>query len=106
MQCNQLTRLIKGWFLHVKDETMAPARMMQFVDQHIKECEMCREDPDLHQEIEKIREFILPESKIPKAFRAKNKTPTPEISPVVDTKPKTDPKPEEDKAATDDKKKT
>ena len=106
MQCNQLTRLIKGWFLHVKDETMAPARMMQFVDQHIKECEMCREDPDLHQEIEKIREFILPESKIPKAFRAKNKTPTPEISPVVDTKPKTDPKPEENKAATDDKKKT
>ena len=48
MQCNQLTRLIKGWFLHVKDETMAPARMMQFVDQHIKECEVCREDPDLH----------------------------------------------------------
>jgi len=35
MQCNQLTRLIKGWFLHVKDETMAPARMMQFVDQQI-----------------------------------------------------------------------
>ena len=103
MQCNQLTRLIKGWYLHVQDETMAPARMMQFVDQHIKECEMCREDPDLHQETEKIREFVLPESKIPKAFRAKSKTPTPEISPVVDTESKTDPKPE-DKAAAGDQK--
>jgi len=103
MQCNQLTRLIKGWYLHVQDETMAPARMMQFVDQHIKECELCREDPDLHQEIEKIREFILPQSKIPKAFRAKSKTPTPEISPEVETESKTDPQPE-DKVAADEQK--
>jgi hypothetical protein len=86
MQCKQLIRLTKSWFLHVKDETMAPARMMQFVDDHIKECDICREDPDLHQEIEKIREFILPESKIPKAYRAQNKALTPEISPVEETK--------------------
>jgi hypothetical protein len=85
MQCNQLIRLIKGWFLHVKDETMAPARMMQFIDQHVKECETCREDPELTEELEKIREFVLPESKIPKAYRSQNKTPTPEISPAVDT---------------------
>lgn len=83
MQCNQLIRLTKSWFLHVRDETMAPARMMQFVDDHIKECDVCREDPDLHEEIEKIRKFILPESKIPKAYRAQNKALTPEISPVV-----------------------
>ncbi len=84
MQCNQLTRLIKGWFLHVKEETMAPARMMQFVDQHTKECEVCQEDLDLHQEIEEIRKFILPESKIPKAYRAKTKALTPEISPTAE----------------------
>jgi len=90
MQCNQLIRLTKSWFLHVKNETMAPARMMQFIDDHIKECEVCREDPDLHQEIEKIREFVLPESKIPKAYRAQNKALTPEISPpVVETEPET-----------------
>jgi len=94
MQCNQLIRLIKGWFLHVKDETMAPARMMQFIDQHIKECEICREDSDLPEEIEKIRAFVLPESKIPKAYRAQKKTPTPEISPDTETSspaPKTPP---------------
>ncbi len=81
MQCNQLTRLIKGWFLHVREETMAPARMMQFVDQHIKECEVCQEDSDLPVEIEEIRKFILPESKIPKAYRAKTQALTPDISP-------------------------
>ncbi|RUM33942.1 MAG: hypothetical protein DSY50_07320 [Desulfobulbus sp.] len=100
MQCNQLIRLIKGWFIHVKEETMAPARMMQFVDQHIKECEVCREDPDLHQEIEKIRKFVLPESKIPKAYRAKKEAPTPEISPDVEPEATTASSP--DKAATTD----
>jgi len=94
MQCNQLIRLIKGWFLHVKEETMAPARMMQFVDQHIKECEMCQEDPDLHQEIEEIRKFILPESKIPKAYRTKAEPPTPEISPTVEPEVKSETKPD------------
>ena len=90
MQCNQLIRLIKSWYLNVKNETMAPARMMQFVDEHIKECEVCREDLDLHQEIEKIRAFVLPEAKIPKAFRGQDKTATPEISPDEETNSETD----------------
>ncbi len=85
MQCSQLTRLIKGWYLHVKDETMAPARMMQFVDEHIQSCDTCREDQDLSEEIEKIREFVLPESKIPKAYRAQNAAAAPEISPAEES---------------------
>ena len=84
MQCNQLIRLAKDWYTHVKQETMAPARMMQFIDQHIKDCAICQEDPDLSQEVEKIREHVLPESKLPRALRAPNKTLTPEISPSYD----------------------
>ncbi len=83
---------------------MAPARMMQFIDQHIKECDLCREDPDLQQEIEKIREFILPESKIPKAYRAHAEAPTPEISPAVPSEPT--PAPAKDAAATGEEKPT
>lgn len=82
MECNQLERLIKQWYLNVKEETMAPARMMQFVDNHIKQCPVCRNEPGLRLEIEKIREFVLPESKIPKAVREQNQVPTPEISPT------------------------
>jgi hypothetical protein len=85
MQCEQLIRLTKSWFLHVKAETMAPARMMQFVDDHIKDCDVCREDLDLAEEVEKIRAFILPESKIPKAYRTQHNALTPEISPTVET---------------------
>ncbi|WP_456386970.1 hypothetical protein [Desulfolithobacter sp.] len=90
MQCDQLIRLIKGWYLHVREETMAPARMMQFVDKHVKECDICRFDPDLQHEIEKIREFVVPESKIPKAVRVQQEAPAMEISP------------EEDREVTDD----
>ena len=82
MQCNQLIRLAKDWYTHVKNETMAPARMMQFVDRHVKECEICREDPDLFHEIEKIREHVLPDSKLPRPFRSPNQTLSPEISPT------------------------
>jgi hypothetical protein len=63
---------------------MAPARMMQFIDQHIKDCTICQEDPDLSQEVERIRELVLPESKLPRSFRAPNKSLTPEISPSLD----------------------
>lgn len=80
MQCTQLIRLIKDWYLHVKEETMAPARMMQFTDKHIKHCEICLQDPSLTEEVEKIREFVLPESKIPKSERDDEDEGTPEIS--------------------------
>lgn len=80
MQCNQLIRLIKDWYAHVKDETMAPARMMQFVDQHIRNCTVCQEDIVLTAEIEKIRGFVLPESKIPKAIREQGDDDSPEPS--------------------------
>ena len=99
MQCEQLIRHMKDWFLHVKNETMAPARMMQFADQHIKKCAICQEDPDIHDEIEKIREFILPESKIPKALRRNSQSPTPEISPNEKTEPAAAPKPVIDSSA-------
>lgn len=62
---------------------MAPARMMQFVDQHVKNCQVCKNDLILPEEIEKIREFVLPESKIPKASRSDDSA-TPEISPDED----------------------
>jgi hypothetical protein len=69
MQCERLIKQIKGWYIHVSNETMAPARMVSFIEKHAAECEICLEDPDLQEEIEKITEMILPESKIPKAVR-------------------------------------
>ena len=63
---------------------MAPARMMQFIDQHIKDCSICQEDPDLSQEVEKIGNMSCLNPNSPRAFRAPNKSLTPEISPSLD----------------------
>jgi ribosomal protein L1 len=69
MQCERLIKQIKAWYLHVQNETMAPARMISFIENHASQCDICQADPDLLEEIAKITEIILPESKIPKAVR-------------------------------------
>lgn len=69
MQCERLLKQIKTWYLHVQSETMAPARMISFIESHANQCDICLADPDLQEEISKITEMILPESKIPKAIR-------------------------------------
>ena len=61
--------MIKSWYVSVRDETMAPARMVSFMEQHATTCEVCLQDPSLKVEIAKITELVLPESKIPKAIR-------------------------------------
>ncbi len=66
MNCQRLTKLIKTWYLQVHSETMAPARMVSFMNQHIAECEECLADPMVKDEIEKIRAIVLPASKVPK----------------------------------------
>lgn len=72
MQCERLIKLAKSWYVHVREETMAPARMISFMEQHVDDCPVCQDDPDIHDEITKITEIILPESKIPKAVRMQN----------------------------------
>lgn len=69
MQCERLIKQIKTWFLHVQNETMAPARMISFIEDHASHCDTCLADPDLQAEISRITEIVLPESKIPKAVR-------------------------------------
>lgn len=72
MQCERLIKMIKAWYLHVRDETMAPARMVSFIEEHAENCDICLQDPGLKEEIAKITELVLPESKIPKAVRQKS----------------------------------
>ncbi len=72
MQCERLIKMIKSWYVSVREETMAPARMVSFMEQHTATCEVCLGDPALKEEIAKIVEIVLPESKIPKAIRQQN----------------------------------
>ena len=72
MKCDRLISLIKNWYLKVQEEAMAPARMVAFMEKHISQCEECLADPDVRREADKIREIVLPPSKVPKpkVFRA------------------------------------
>ena len=63
MDCDRLKRLIKTWYAQVQDETMAPARMISFMRQHVADCETCLGDPFVRPEIDKITAIILPPDK-------------------------------------------
>lgn len=60
MECDRLKRLVKNWYAQVQDETMAPARMVTFMRQHVADCATCLSDPFVRPEIEKITAIILP----------------------------------------------
>jgi hypothetical protein len=70
MQCQRLFNQIKTWYIHVQNETMAPARMISFIENHASQCDICQADPHLQEEIIQITKIILPESMIPKAVRS------------------------------------
>ncbi len=67
MKCNRLITLLKNWYVQVQDESMAPARMIDFMAKHMAGCEECLADPDIKEEAEKIKEHILPPPKVPKS---------------------------------------
>jgi len=66
MECERLQRLVKSWYAQVQEESMAPARMVSFMEKHIGECAFCLADPLVRQDIEKITAIILPPEKIRK----------------------------------------
>jgi len=69
MECERLKRLIKNWYMQVQDEAMAPARMVDFMREHVDDCPTCLGDQIVELEIKRITEIVLPPSKIPKAVR-------------------------------------
>ncbi|MDR0476475.1 MAG: hypothetical protein LBH14_00840 [Desulfobulbaceae bacterium] len=68
MRCERLISLIKSWYISVKEEVMAPARMVTFMEKHIATCPVCLEDPDVREEVEKITDIVFPEAKQARAL--------------------------------------
>ena len=66
MECKRLQGLVKSWYAQVQEESMAPARMVSFMEKHITECAYCLADPLVRQDIDKITAIILPPTKIRK----------------------------------------
>jgi hypothetical protein len=66
MECERLVRLVKSWYLQVKDEALAPARMVAFMEKHVAECPVCMVDDGVRQEVDRITRIVLPPSKTSK----------------------------------------
>ena len=66
MECERLIKLVKTWYLQVKDEALAPARMVAFMQKHVAECPVCLVDDGVQQEVDRITRIVLPPSKVPK----------------------------------------
>ncbi len=64
MECERLNRLVRSWYVQVQEEALAPARMVEFMEKHVKGCEVCLGDPDVRSEVRKIIEIVLPPSKM------------------------------------------
>lgn len=69
MECERLNRLVRSWYVQVQEEALAPARMVEFMEKHLKGCDSCLADPDVRAEVKKITEIVLPPSKMIKAVR-------------------------------------
>ena len=63
MECERLIKLVKTWYLQVKDEALAPARMIAFMQKHVSECPVCLVDDGVQQEVDRISRIVLPPSK-------------------------------------------
>ncbi len=71
MECKRLNRMIRDWYVQVQDETLAPARMVEFMNDHAETCDTCFVDPDIKDEIAKITAIVLPPSKMTKKPKKK-----------------------------------
>ncbi|MEW6517843.1 MAG: hypothetical protein AB1461_00365 [Thermodesulfobacteriota bacterium] len=69
MECERLNRLVRSWYVQVQEEALAPARMVEFMEKHLKGCGACLADPDVRAEVKKITEIVLPPSKMIKTVR-------------------------------------
>lgn len=64
MECTRFVKLLKGWYIQVQDEALAPARMVSFMEKHLVECHVCRLDPEARRDVDRIKTMVLPQDKI------------------------------------------
>lgn len=70
MECERLNRLVRAWYIQVQDESLAPARMVEFMEMHLEGCDDCLADPNVRGEVKKITELVLPPSKMTKPVKS------------------------------------
>ena len=70
MECERFKKLLKSWYIQVQNESLAPARMVDFMENHVADCPLCLMDPDAKKDIAKIITLILPQDKLRQTVRS------------------------------------
>lgn len=73
MECERFKKLLKSWYLQVQDEALAPARMVELMENHISACPICLMDPEARRDMEKIITLVLPKDKLKIVSRSNRK---------------------------------
>jgi len=64
MECERFKKLLKSWYIQVQSESLAPARMVDFMENHVADCPVCLMDPEAKKDITKIITLVLPQDKL------------------------------------------
>jgi len=70
MECERFKKLLKSWYIQVQNESLAPARMVDFMENHVADCPVCLMDPEAKKDITKIITLILPQDKLRQTIRS------------------------------------
>lgn len=69
MECERFKKLLKSWYIQVQNESLAPARMVDFMEHHVSDCPVCLMDPEAKKDIAKIITLVLPQDKLRQTVR-------------------------------------
>jgi len=69
MECERFKKLLKSWYIQVQSEALAPARMVDFMENHVSDCPVCLMDPEAKRDIAKIITLVLPQDKLRQTVR-------------------------------------
>jgi len=58
MKCPRLQSLLREWYQQVRAFDLSPLKMMELVERHIRQCNVCKSDEDLPLELDQLREII------------------------------------------------
>lgn len=59
MQCERLRRLCRSWGDQIVEDALAPARMLEFVERHMRSCEVCLTDESVSTESSRLRKLLV-----------------------------------------------
>lgn len=103
MECERFKRLLKTWYIQIQNESLAPARMVDFMENHVTDCPVCLMDPEAKKDIAKIITLILPQDKLRQTAKAAQSADQDDLADdAEDTGESTDDDVVEDDEATDD----